>query len=140
DTKAKCVIFFSQAEAGIRCRTVTGVQTCAPPISIFHVDRIRDGRSFAPRRVTAIQEGEAIFSMSASFHLRDQEGIEHQDPMPPVIDPEEIPAPQVEDLDDAHKIFAEEWQQWDIRIVPRDRLETSRALASQQRVWFRSVE
>lgn len=108
--------------------------------TIFHVDRIRDGRSFATRRVTAIQEGEAIFSMSASFHLRDQEGIEHQDPMPSVIGPEEIPAPKAEDLDDAHKIFAEEWQQWDIRIVPRDRLETSRALASQQRVWFRSVD
>lgn len=108
--------------------------------TIFHVDRIRDGRSFATRRVTAIQEGEAIFSMSASFHLRDQEGIEHQDSMPSVIGPEEIPAPRVEDLDDAHKIFAEEWQQWDIRIVPHDRLETSRSLASQQRVWFRSVD
>ena len=108
--------------------------------TIFHVDRLRDGRSFATRRVTAIQEGEAIFSMSASFHLRDQEGIEHQDPMPRVISPEEIPAPTVENLDETHKLFVEEWQQWDIRVVPRERLETSRALASQQRVWFRSVD
>ena len=108
--------------------------------TIFQVDRLRDGRSFATRRVTALQDGEAIFSMSASFHLRDQEGIEHQDPMPSVIDPEEIPASRVEDLDGAHKIFAQEWQQWDIRIVPRDRLQTSTALASQQQVWFRSVD
>lgn len=108
--------------------------------TIFQVDRLRDGRSFATRRVTAIQEGEAIFSMSASFHLLGQDGIEHQDPMPSVIPPEEIPAPSVENLDDDHKVFVEEWQQWDIRVVPRERLETSSALASQQRVWFRSVD
>lgn len=34
----------------------------------FEVDRIRDGRSFATRRVVARQRGIAIFVMSASFH------------------------------------------------------------------------
>lgn len=60
--------------------------------------------------------------------------------MPRVIAPEEIPPPTVESLDETHKLFVEEWQQWDIRVVPRDRLETTSALASQQRVWFRSVD
>ena len=59
--------------------------------TVYQIDRLRDGRSFATRRVTAIQEGEPIFTMSASFHLRDQDGIEHQDRMPRVVDPEEIP-------------------------------------------------
>jgi acyl-CoA thioesterase-2 len=35
---------------------------------ILRVDRDRDGRSFSARHVVAIQEGEVIFSMIASFH------------------------------------------------------------------------
>ena len=34
---------------------------------LYEVDRIRDGRSFTTRRVVAVQEGEAIFTMAASF-------------------------------------------------------------------------
>ena len=39
----------------------------AVPI-VYTVDRVRDGRSFTTRRVTAIQHGKAIFTLSASFH------------------------------------------------------------------------
>src|ERR1700736_5984086 len=35
---------------------------------VYNVDRVRDGRSFSTRRVTAIQHGKAIFTLSASFH------------------------------------------------------------------------
>ena len=108
--------------------------------TIFQIDRLREGRSFATRRVTAIQEGESIFSMSASFHLEGQEGIEHQDTMPNVIDPDEIPVPDTSELREDHRKFLEEWEQWDIRVVPREKLETTEALASQQRVWFRCVD
>lgn len=34
----------------------------------FHVDRIRDGRAFATRRVTASQDGVVILEMLTSFH------------------------------------------------------------------------
>lgn len=34
----------------------------------FHVDRIRDGRAFATRHVTACQDGKVILEMIASFH------------------------------------------------------------------------
>lgn len=37
--------------------------------TIFRVDRDRDGGSFSARRVVALQGGEVIFSMSASFHV-----------------------------------------------------------------------
>ncbi|HLH84525.1 MAG TPA: acyl-CoA thioesterase II [Trebonia sp.] len=56
---------------------------------IYTVDRVRDGRSFTTRRVTAIQHGKAIFTLSASFH-RPEQGLEHADPMPSVPPPEEV--------------------------------------------------
>jgi acyl-CoA thioesterase-2 len=48
---------------------------------IYEAERVRDGRSFTTRRVLAIQHGEAIFSLSASFQLT-QRGLEHSEPMP----------------------------------------------------------
>ena len=57
---------------------------------VFDVDRIRDGRSFTTRRVVAIQHGQAIFNLQASFQV-DETGPEHADPMPDVPPPEDIP-------------------------------------------------
>ena len=48
---------------------------------VYEVDRIRDGSSFTTRRVVAVQHGEAIFSLEASFQ-RDEDGLDHQVPMP----------------------------------------------------------
>ena len=56
---------------------------------LYEVDRIRDGRGFATRRVVAIQNGEAIFSMSASFQIQ-EDGFEHADLMPNVPLPDEL--------------------------------------------------
>jgi acyl-CoA thioesterase-2 len=58
---------------------------------VYHVDRIRDGRSFTTRRVVAVQHGKAIFFMSASFQIA-EEGVSHQMPMPDVKKPDEIPS------------------------------------------------
>ncbi|CAN5789166.1 MAG: acyl-CoA thioesterase II [Gemmatimonadetes bacterium] len=57
---------------------------------VYFVDRLRDGRSFSTRRVTAIQSGKTIFNLSASFHS-EEEGPEHQGEMPEVPSPEEVP-------------------------------------------------
>lgn len=56
---------------------------------IYSVDRVRDGRSFATRRVTAVQHGHAIFTLSASFQLA-QPGLEHSTEMPEVPGPEDL--------------------------------------------------
>ncbi|HKS50638.1 MAG TPA: acyl-CoA thioesterase II [Pseudonocardiaceae bacterium] len=56
---------------------------------VYNVDRIRDGRSFTTRRVVAIQHGEAIFVLSASFQLPEV-GLEHADEMPEVPPPEQL--------------------------------------------------
>ena len=41
---------------------------------ILHVDRDRDGGSFSARHVRAVQDGEVIFSMIASFHVSEESG------------------------------------------------------------------
>jgi acyl-CoA thioesterase II len=60
----------------------------AVPI-LFEVDRARDGRSFTTRRVIAIQHGQQIFNLAASFQVAEA-GLEHQDSMPDVPAPETL--------------------------------------------------
>lgn len=60
---------------------------------LYEVENIRDGRSFNTRRVKAIQNGKAIFFMSASFQ-QVEIGFDHQDKMPDVAGPENIPSYQ----------------------------------------------
>jgi acyl-CoA thioesterase-2 len=57
---------------------------------VYDVDRIRDGGSFTTRRVVAIQHGQAIFNMAASFHVAEH-GPEHFDAMPAVPVPDSLP-------------------------------------------------
>ena len=58
---------------------------------VYFVDRLRDGKSFTTRQVTAIQHGRAIFNMSASFQVAEDDGPDHQAEMPDVPPPEELP-------------------------------------------------
>ena len=70
----------------------------AVPI-VYDVDRVRDGRSFATRRVLARQHGRPIYALTASFHVH-EDGFEHQDRMP------QVPSP--EDSDDAASLMLED--------------------------------
>jgi acyl-CoA thioesterase-2 len=54
---------------------------------VYDVERIRDGRSFVTRRVSARQHGRPIYYMTANFQIPEP-GLEHQDRMP------EVPAPE----------------------------------------------
>ncbi len=56
---------------------------------IYLVERVRDGRSFTTRRVTVVQHGKTIFTLSASFH-RIEAGFEHADAMPAVPGPDDV--------------------------------------------------
>jgi acyl-CoA thioesterase-2 len=59
------------------------------------VERARDGRSFTTRRVSAAQEGEAIFVLDASFHVEeDGEDWQPDDSMPAVPPPDDVPKPE----------------------------------------------
>lgn len=57
---------------------------------IYEVDRIRDGTSFATRRVVAIQHGRAIFALTASFQ-REEPGLDHAGAMMETPAPESLP-------------------------------------------------
>ena len=102
--------------------------------TVFLVERLRDGGSFCTRRVSAVQHGKTIFSMSASFQV-DQQGITHQDAMPAAAPPDDLPALQT------FKVFDEagfrQFEEWDVRIVPQEELHLLPGKASQQQVWFR---
>ncbi len=72
--------------------------------------------------------------MSASFQT-DQEGINHQDAMPSAPPPDGLPGlNSMKVFDDAG---FRQFEEWDVRIVPQDRLERLPGKASQQQVWFR---
>ncbi|MGH8868917.1 MAG: acyl-CoA thioesterase [Actinomycetes bacterium] len=85
---------------------------------VYVVEGIREGRSFSTRRVTARQHGRPIFHMSASFHLA-EEGLEHQDVMPDVPDPEGLPhiLDGVTIPPFAWSVPPERWAALDVRVV-----------------------
>jgi len=56
---------------------------------VYLVERVRDGRSFTTRRVSAVQHGKTIFTLSASFHHGEM-GVEHAETMPDVPPPNEV--------------------------------------------------
>jgi acyl-CoA thioesterase-2 len=56
---------------------------------VYDVERIRDGRSLSARRIKAVQDGRAIFYMTASFKAKEN-GFEHQDEMPDAPPPEDL--------------------------------------------------
>ncbi|MGY4399223.1 acyl-CoA thioesterase [Bradyrhizobium sp. USDA 3315] len=59
---------------------------------IYEVERLRDGKSYSSRRVTATQHATAIFSMMVSFHKGERGAFDHQDRMPDVPGPEHFTA------------------------------------------------
>lgn len=104
----------------------------AVPI-VYDVSDIRQGRSFATRRIAARQHGQPIFFMTADFQ-RPEDGFDHQDPMPAVVGPADA-VPIVEFLripDPEATLWSTEWGALEIRVVPPER-----ATAARSRLWMR---
>ena len=89
----------------------------AVPI-VYLVERVRDGHSFSVRRVSAVQHGRTIFTLSASFQL-EQGGIDHQREIPDVPSPESLPtiAERLVGFDDLAAAISHVPQAFDIRYV-----------------------
>src|SRR5215213_5461265 len=66
---------------------------------VYDVETIRDGGSYTTRRVTARQQGEATFSLSASFHAPEN-GFAHQVPQPTMPPPDDLPGTEEALADD----------------------------------------
>ncbi|MGH8179910.1 MAG: acyl-CoA thioesterase, partial [Steroidobacteraceae bacterium] len=116
----------------------------AAPI-VYQVDRSLDGHSFSNRRVVAIQHGEPIFNMAASFQVA-EEGFDHQLSMPAVPPPEDLPdssRPPPEllaRLPQRLRRFLEKPRPFEFRLVqPFDYVAPPGTPPSRQ-VWFRAVD
>lgn len=106
---------------------------------VYLVDRPRDGRSFSTRRVKAIQYGETIFTMSASFAVHDK-GPEHQLQMPEAPDPDSL-EPYPLDLDEAHTMHdasSPDRRLLDMRFVEMDSTVAPAYGRPQRMTWLRA--
>lgn len=111
---------------------------------LYEVEKTREGRSFATRRVVASQHGAKILTLAASFHA-EEPGLNHATPMEATQAPEELPGD------------AERWAQlpqvitkgvhppvWvdalEMRSVEPMIMLDSAVLPPRQRMWFRAQE
>jgi acyl-CoA thioesterase-2 len=112
---------------------------------VYEVDRSRDGHSFSSRRVIAIQHGEQIFNMAASFQVP-EEGLEHQITMPQVPEPESLrnafepPIDLREQLPAAALRFLRKDIPFEFRIVQPVNYANPAREPPRQDVWFRAVD
>lgn len=112
---------------------------------VYQVDRIRDGRSFTTRRVVAVQHGEPIFSMSASFHAAEAEALDHQIAIPAVPAPEALPGEAelkrslTAGAPDNVRRYWERARPIELRPVDLRHYLSREKLAPEQRVWVRAT-
>ena len=118
----------------------------AVPI-IYEVDRIRDGGSFTTRRVIGIQHGHAIWSMSASFQVR-EEGLDWHEAPPDVPAPETLPGnaeieATMEKLGDAVPDSVRRyWRRErpvELRATSFDHYISDKPLPARQDMWLRAT-
>lgn len=114
------------------------------PIDL-RVHRDFDGRSFATRRVEAIQGGEPILTLSASFQ-RPEPGLEHADyRMPAVPMPEDLPSEAevvkkfIDKLPAPTQAFLRRRRSVELRHVNRVDPTDGQPHDAVQHVWFRVV-
>ena len=111
---------------------------------VYTTDRIRDGLSFATRRVVAVQHGEAIFSLAASFH-KAETGFDHQDPLPEMPEPDALPG-----RDEMIEVFRngapehiraywERERPIEIRPLSLEHYVSNTPMSAEQKVWIRAT-
>jgi acyl-CoA thioesterase II len=110
---------------------------------VYDVERIRDGGSFATRRVKAVQHSRPIFSMSASFH-KHEVGYEHQSDMPDVPPPHSLPSVKkllhgmMASLPSNMQAYWSREHPIDVRIVDPSRYVSRNAQPARQAVWLKA--
>jgi len=116
---------------------------CNAPI-VYEVDRSLDGHHFSNRRVVAIQHGQQIFNMTASFQV-EESGFDHQILMPQVPAPESLPPsdgppPQLmARLPERVRHFFEQPRPFEFRTVQPIEYVQPRREAPAREIWFRAV-
>jgi len=112
---------------------------------IYDVDRLRDGKSFTTRRVTARQHGAAIFALSASFQVAEQ-GLDHHLPMPKNIpQPDELPNEAelkkkfMDLVPDPVRKYWERERPIEMRFVDLTRYISRQKMEPRQYIWIRAT-
>jgi acyl-CoA thioesterase II len=110
----------------------------------YRVERDFDGGSFSTRRVIALQQDRPILSMTASFQKLEQ-GFEHQDVMPDVPPPEDLPNEFEQRARVAHLIPEEKREEFlrpraiEFRAVENRHWMSSEPQPPVTHSWFRTV-
>ena len=111
---------------------------------IYEVDRIRDGKSFTTRRVVATQHGQAIFALSASYHV-EESSFEHQAQMPDVPHPDQLPSENeikttmFKLLPDPVRQYYEKERPIELRPVEYRRYASREPMEAKFNVWIRAT-
>lgn len=113
----------------------------AQPV-LYQVERSRDGKSFATRRVIAIQKGEQIFNMACSFQV-EESGFDHQSAMPEAPPPDALQDDRARwrevfaDLPDIAARWSTE-EPIEMRSVDPVNVRHPKPAANGHKVWFRA--
>jgi acyl-CoA thioesterase-2 len=110
---------------------------------VYEVDRSRDGASFSARRVVAIQHGQQVFNMAASFQI-EEDGPDHQVPMPEVAPPEQLPDLTAEVRKHLSRMPAERRRFWSLErpfeFRSVEAVEAGEPRPGVRNLWFRLVD
>jgi acyl-CoA thioesterase-2 len=110
---------------------------------VYEVDRSRDGASFSSRRVVAIQHGQQIFNMAASYQI-EEDGPDHQVPMPEIAPPEELPDLTTEVRKHLSRMPAERRRFWSLErpfeFRSVEAVEAGEPRPGVRNLWFRLVD
>ena len=111
---------------------------------VYEVEIARDGKSFSNRRVVAIQHGQPIFNMTASFQVP-EEGLEHSAPMPQVPGPEgladvrELPADVLAKVPEKMRRFLTHERPFEFRPVEPIQIVSPPRAAPVRHIWLKTL-
>jgi acyl-CoA thioesterase-2 len=112
---------------------------------VYEVEIARDGRSFSNRRVVAIQHGQPIFNMTASFQVPER-GLEHAAAMPQVPGPEgladvrELPPDVLEKVPEKMRRFLTHDRPFEFRPVEPVHVIAPPRQAPIRHIWVKTVD
>ncbi|WFU62662.1 acyl-CoA thioesterase [Bradyrhizobium brasilense] len=139
---AACRTVEGRLPHSLHCYFIHAGDPCVP--LIYRVERLRDGKSYSTRRVTATQHESVIFSMMASFHKGEKGVFEHQDRMPDVPGPEQFTMeelskkPEYTDLPEIVRRYYEPDRPVELRPVEIGRYVGQKIKDGRLHMWMRA--
>ncbi|QOZ38357.1 acyl-CoA thioesterase II [Bradyrhizobium sp. CCBAU 53421] len=140
---AACRTVVGRLPHSLHCYFLKGGDPQVP--IIYQVERLRDGKSYSTRHVTAIQHGNAIFSIMVSFHAEEVGALDHGDKMPDVPRPERLTAeefsrqPMFRELPDFIRRYYESDRPIELRPVELGRYVGEKIDDGRIHIWMKAA-